>query len=59
MGHPDAAYDLDPAAQARLLGWLYARASRRAGSGGGKVEKPEAGRKVLRGMEIFDHFRGQ
>lgn len=58
MGDPDAAYDLEPAAQARLLGWLYARASRRAGSGGG-AGKPEPGRKVLRGLEIFDHFRGQ
>lgn len=25
MGHPDAAYELDPDAQARLLGWLFAR----------------------------------
>ena len=28
MGHPDAAYDLSPEAQGRLLGWLYARAAK-------------------------------
>jgi len=30
MGHPDAAYDLSPEAQGRLLGWLYARAEKAA-----------------------------
>jgi hypothetical protein len=44
MGHPDAAYDLPPDAQARLLGWLYARAGKRP-------EKP----KGLSGQALFDH----
>ena len=47
MGHPDAAYDLDPAAQARLLGWLYARTEKQ------RPPKP----KGLSGDALFDRIR--
>ncbi len=49
MGHPDAAYDLTPDEQARLLGWLYARADK-AGVGK-RPEKP----KGMSGQALFDH----
>lgn len=49
MGHPDAAYDLTPDAQARLLGWLFARADK-AGAG----KRPEKS-KGLSGQALFDH----
>lgn len=50
MGHPDAAYDLDPDAQARLLGWMLARAAGRSDPGG----KGGADRKMLDGEDLFN-----
>lgn len=50
MGHPDAAYDLAPDAQARLLGWMLARTSGRSDPGG----KGGTGQKVLDGEDLFN-----
>jgi len=50
MGHPDAAYDLDPDVQSRLLGWLLARTSGRSDPGG----KGGTGQKVLNGEDLFN-----
>ena len=54
MGHPDAAYDLDPGAQGRLLGWLFARAGKQ--SAAKPAEKP----KGLSGDALFERvLRGR
>lgn len=50
MGHPDAAYDLAPDAQARLLGWLLARTTGQSDPGG----KGRTDRKVLDGEDLFN-----
>jgi hypothetical protein len=52
MGHPDAAYDLTPEAQARLLGWLFARSEKFEGKRKGKSDK-------LSGEAIFNYWQGR
>jgi hypothetical protein len=44
MGHPSAAYELPPEEQARLLGWLYARADKSA---------PKKKGSQIRGVDAF------
>ena len=53
MGHPDAAYNLDAAAQGRLLGWLFARAEKQSAKPAGKP-------KGLSGDALFERvLRGR
>lgn len=53
MGHPDAAYDLDPEAQGRLLGWLFARAEKQQAAAKDATPKP----KGLSGDALFDRIQ--
>ena len=53
MGHPSAVYDLPPAEQARLLGWLFARTEKQKAAGKDATPKP----KGLSGDALFDRIR--
>lgn len=53
LGHPDAAYDLPPETQARLLGWMTARATLTG-------PKPAAAHKPAGNVDLsFANFGGR
>ena len=56
MGHPSAAYDLPPAEQARLLGWLFARTEKQQAAGKDAAPKPN-GRQQVKMADLFPKQR--
>ena len=56
MGHPSAAYDLDPEAQGRLLGWLFARTEKQQAAAKDAAPKP-GGRQQVTMADLFPKQR--